>query len=148
MASMSVRTKRWNDPAEPDDGYRLLVCRYRPRGVPKVGEPWDAWCPALAPSKALHAAAYGKTGAPLDFPDYEKRFRAEMDARRFWITGYADRVRRGETVTLLCSSACTDEARCHRTIVKQLLERAAFPPAPRTAAQSVVKRRRAEGGSR
>jgi hypothetical protein len=71
-----------------------------------------------------------------------------MDARRFWITGYADRVRRGETVTLLCSSACTDESRCHRTIVKHLIDRAAFPPAPRTAAQSVVKRRRAEGGSR
>jgi len=24
-------------------------------------------------------------------------------------------------VTLLCSSACTDEARCHRTILRELL---------------------------
>ena len=23
-----IKTKRWNDPAEPGDGFRLLVCRY------------------------------------------------------------------------------------------------------------------------
>jgi len=33
-----VRTKRWHDPAEKDDGLRLLICRIRPRGVPKAKE--------------------------------------------------------------------------------------------------------------
>ena len=28
---------------------------------------------------------------------------------------------------MLCSSACVDPARCHRTIIKALLEEAAFP---------------------
>jgi len=37
-----VRTKRWNDPREPDDGFRLLVCRYRPRGLLKGDETCDA----------------------------------------------------------------------------------------------------------
>jgi uncharacterized protein YeaO (DUF488 family) len=123
---MPVRTKRWNDPAAPDDGLRVLICRYRPRGVPSAGEPWDAWTTALAPSKALHAAAYGKDGTPrLDFDEYERRFRREMESQQFWITGFARRVADGETVTLLCSSACTDEARCHRTLVKRMLEEAA-----------------------
>jgi uncharacterized protein YeaO (DUF488 family) len=109
-----VRTKRWNDPVSADDGFRLLICRYRPRGVPKLGEPWDAWCNALAPSKELHAARYGKTGAAIDFA-----------ARRYWIESFAERVRAGETLTLLCSSACEDAAACHRTLVQGLIEAAA-----------------------
>jgi uncharacterized protein YeaO (DUF488 family) len=128
---MPVRTKRWNDAIAPDDGLRVLICRYRPRGVPSAGEPWDAWTTALAPSKALHAAAYGKGGnEKLPFEEYARRFRAEMASQKFWIDGFAKRVAAGETVTLLCSSACTDEARCHRSIVKQLLEEVASPTAP------------------
>ena len=129
-----IRTKRWNDPIEPEDGYRLLICRYRPRGVPKSEETWDAWCKALAPSEALHAAAYGKNGPAITFPEYERRFREEMTRQRFWIAGFADHLRRGDTITLLCSSACVDPARCHRTLVKALIEeaaaRSASPAAP------------------
>lgn len=121
-----VRTKRWNDPREPEDGYRLLICRYRPRGVSKADETWDAWCKALGPSQELHAAAYGKSGPPIEFSEYERRFRAEMVRQRYWINGFAAHLQRSETITLLCSSACVDPARCHRTIVKALLEEAAL----------------------
>jgi uncharacterized protein YeaO (DUF488 family) len=139
---MAVRTKRYNDPASPDDGYRLLVCRYRPRGVARADETWDGWCKALAPSVELHAAAYGKGGPPISFAEYEVRFRREMERQRYWIEGFAARVRAGETLTLLCSSACTDEARCHRTIVRALLLEAAFPPEPTSAPRARVVRRR------
>ena len=122
---MPVRTKRWNDPKLPDDGLRLLICRYRPRGVAKSEETWDATCLALAPSKELHAAVYGKSGTAIDWHEYERRFRAEMAAQKYWIEGFAGRVRAGDTITLLCSSACEDESKCHRSIVKELIERAA-----------------------
>jgi uncharacterized protein YeaO (DUF488 family) len=58
MARDAVRiaTKRWNDPVDPADGRRILVCRYRPRGVPKDEEAWDEWMPHLGPSRELHAA--------------------------------------------------------------------------------------------
>lgn len=139
--SVPIRTKRWNDPPSPDDGYRLLICRYRPRGVSKSGEPWDAFCPALAPSVELHALAYGKTGEkPLEFAEYSRRFRTEMAARTYWIESFAKRVRAGDTITLLCSSACEDESRCHRSIVKELIEAAAFPSQTRPA--PVVRRTR------
>jgi uncharacterized protein YeaO (DUF488 family) len=134
---MPVCTKRWNDPPSPDDGYRLLICRYRPRGVRKADEPWDAFCPALGPSKELHAAYYGKTGAPIDYAEYERRFRHEMVSREYWIASFAKRVRAGDTITLLCSSACTDPARCHRTVVRELIEAAAFA---QSASASVVRR--------
>jgi len=140
-SSVPIQTKRWNDPKEPDDGYRLLVCRYRPRGVAKEEETWDAWCKALSPSEDLHAAIYGKSGPPISWDEYEVRFRAEMERQRYWIDGFAKHLQRGETITLLCSSACVDPSRCHRTIVKSLIEAAAFPPvsAPRNA--GVVRRR-------
>jgi len=57
-----IKTKRWNDPVEPGDGRRLLITRYRPRGVKKGEEPWDEWRKELAPSKELHADWYGKRG--------------------------------------------------------------------------------------
>ena len=125
---MPVRTKRWNEPRELEDGYRLLICRFRPRGVPKLSEPWDAWCNALGPSEELHAAAYGKRGPAIEFAEYERRFLSEMERQRYWIAGFAAHLRRGETITLLCSSACVDASRCHRTIVKRLLEEAAALP--------------------
>lgn len=145
VCTMSLRTKRWNEPAEPDDGYRLLITRYRPRGVPREREPWSAWCNALAPSTELHAAAYGKTGSPpIPFSEYERRFLEEMAHQRFWIESFAHRLAKGETLTLLCSSACIDETRCHRTLVKRLLEEASFPPALDVAPTGprVVRRKR------
>jgi uncharacterized protein YeaO (DUF488 family) len=118
---MPVKTKRWNDPREPDDGFRLLVCRYRPRGVPRAVEPWDAWWPDLGPSRDLHAAYYGKHGAPIGFDAYTPRYLEEMKAQTARIERLAELVARGTTVTLLCSSACTDPARCHRTLLAGLI---------------------------
>src|SRR5438309_1818424 len=73
-----IRTKRWNDAPEPEDGLRVLVCRYRPRGVRKDQEPWDAWMEDLGPSRELHAAFYGKEEAPIDWPEYRRRYLDEM----------------------------------------------------------------------
>ncbi|HET6280481.1 MAG TPA: DUF488 family protein [Polyangia bacterium] len=129
---MALRTKRWNDPALAADGYRLLVCRIRPRGVAKATEPWDAWWPELGPSRPLLDAFHGKTAAPIDFArEYAPRYLEEMrGAAQTWrIRSLAQRVAGGETITLLCSSACVDPDRCHRTLLKRLVEQAAAPSA-------------------
>jgi uncharacterized protein YeaO (DUF488 family) len=119
----AIRMKRWNDPAEPADGTRILICRYRPRGLRTEDETWDEWLVNLAPSKELHAAAYGKTGcSPLPWPQYRSRYLKEMQSQREAIRTLADRVRRGETITLMCSSACERESRCHRSLLKELIE--------------------------
>jgi hypothetical protein len=45
------------------------------------------------------------------------------------IQALAQRVASGETITLLCSSQCTREDRCHRSLLKALIERElAAPP--------------------
>jgi uncharacterized protein YeaO (DUF488 family) len=118
-----IKTKRWNDAVERDDGYRVLVCRYRPRGVRKDAETWHAWSPELGPGRELHADYYGKRGAPIGWSEYRRRYLAEMSKQGLAIAKLAARVASGETVTLLCSSACVDLERCHRTLLKVLVER-------------------------
>ncbi len=119
---MPIKTKQWDDPREADDGHRLLVSRYRPRGIAKADETWDAWEPKLGPTRELHAAFYGKGGVPVNWPLYRNRYRLEMRGQRDAIAALAARSRGGETITLLCSSACTRESRCHRSLLKQLIE--------------------------
>lgn len=119
---MPIRTRRWNDPPEPEDGYRLLICRYRPRGVSKAGETWDAWEPRLGPSKSLHREVYPLSGSAISWPQYRQRYLAEMRQQKPLIRSLAARVAHGETITLLCSSACTRESRCHRSLLKELIE--------------------------
>ena len=125
MAPGAIRTRRWNDPALPDDGARILVCRFRPRGVRKERETWDEWWPELGPSPALHAAAYGKGQPAIEWGAYRGRYLAELaeDPARFHLRALVHRVRAGAALTLLCSSACTDEARCHRSLLREQILR-------------------------
>lgn len=148
---MPIHTKRWNDPVEPSDGFRLLVCRLRPRGVPARSQPWDAWWPDLGPSRQLLDEFHGKAapsrplpplpapavrtarrasarvapvaGAAVPWASYVPRYLDEMrgGAQVWRIRALAQRVAGGETITLLCSSACTDPARCHRTLLARLI---------------------------
>jgi len=120
---MPIRTKRWNDPPAAEDGFRLLVCRLRPRGVPTRGQPWEEWWPDLGPSRRLLDAFHGKAVSPLPWADYVPRYLDEMQgSAQVWrIRALAERVAAGETVTLLCSSACTDPERCHRTVLARLI---------------------------
>jgi uncharacterized protein YeaO (DUF488 family) len=122
---MPIKTRRWNDPAEGDEGLRVLICRYRPRGVSKADETWDVWYPDLGPSRELHAAVYTDTASKIAWPQYRRRYLEEQRTNRQRIEALAGRVRNGQTITLLCSSACVREARCHRSILKELIEAAA-----------------------
>lgn len=122
---MPIKTRRWNDPGGPDQGFRLLVTRYRPRGVRKEDETWDQWMPALGPSKELHAAVYADRSSPIPWAQYRRRYLQEQRQNQDVIKDLAKRVRAGETITLLCSSACVREERCHRSLLRQLIEQAA-----------------------
>ncbi len=120
-----IKTKRWDDPREADDGFRLLICRYRPRALPKKKETWDLWWGQLGPSKELHAAFYGKHGqAPIGWKEYRQRYLDEMkgEEQQDRIAVLAEKLAAGKTITLLCSSACTDSTHCHRTLLKELIE--------------------------
>jgi uncharacterized protein YeaO (DUF488 family) len=114
-----VTTRRWNDPPLAGEGTRILITRYRPRGVPKADEPWDEWWPALGPSRQLHAAAYGKGQPAIAFSEYRRRYLSEIADPHadFHVRALANRIAAGESLALLCSSACADAERCHRSLL-------------------------------
>jgi uncharacterized protein YeaO (DUF488 family) len=128
--TMPLFTKRWDDDPSPTDGLRILICRYRPRALKKEFETWNLWYPELAPSTQLHAAAYGKQGLKIGWEIYRRRYLLEMrhpDAQAR-IKELLTRLHLHESLTLLCSSACTRESRCHRSLLAELLE----PPSETT----------------
>ena len=110
-----IRTKRIYEAPSPDDGHRLLVMRMWPRGIRK--EAVDEWQPDLGPSRGLIADF--RQGR-IDWPQFAARYQAEMAERGELLARVREQAQR-ETVTLLCS--CADESRCHRTLLKGLLER-------------------------
>lgn len=118
-----IKTKRWNDPIEPSDGWRLLICRYRPRALRKELETWHCWWKVLGPSRELHADAYGKFKPPISRTEYNERYLQEMKAPQAQkaINFIKEYLKRGNTLTLLCSSACVDAEKCHRSLLKGIL---------------------------
>lgn len=106
--------------ASPEDGTRILVMRYYPRGVRRehVGE----WIRDLAPSRALLKWCWTSQGE-LD-PDiyantWKRRYREEMEQRVDLIEGLRVRLRNGETLTLLC--ACHRPDDCHRLELAKII---------------------------
>jgi uncharacterized protein YeaO (DUF488 family) len=121
---MPLHTKRWNDPVDPTDGTRILITRFRPRGLPKAEETWTEWMTNLAPSKELLGRYNNKIGTGISWNDYRAGYLREMRAQHEAIVALAERVRQGETITLLCSSQCVRESRCHRSLLRELIEKA------------------------
>ncbi len=114
---MPIRLKRVYEPPSPDDGERLLVMRTWPRGVRK--EQVDRWDRGLAPSRDLLRDLNTHT---IDWGEYTWRFLWEMANRPDAVTSVQELrdVAARETVTLLCW--CPDEDRCHRGLLRGLLE--------------------------
>jgi uncharacterized protein YeaO (DUF488 family) len=126
-----IQTRRWCDKVSDEGGIKVLVCRYRPRAVPKKDETWTIWKKDLGPSKELHAAFYGKTGAEaISWEEFARRYREEMQTQEDEIAVLAEMAVAGKSITLMCSSACTSELRCHRSLLRQLIEEQMAAPTP------------------
>jgi uncharacterized protein YeaO (DUF488 family) len=119
---MPVRTKRIYDPPHPDDGRRILVMRYWPRGVRKSAV--DEWRKELGTSPTL--IRDWKSGA-IQWPEFARRYRKEVAGQSDLIRKLAAQAKH-ETVTLLCG--CEDEAHCHRTLLKEMIARSASRARP------------------
>jgi uncharacterized protein YeaO (DUF488 family) len=86
-----------------------------PRGIRK--DAVDEWQPDLGPSRSLIADF---RQGHIDWPQFASRYQAEMAEKGELLARVREQAQQ-ETVTLLCS--CADENRCHRTLLKGLLER-------------------------
>ncbi len=120
---MALRVVRLGSPRSPGEGLRLGTVRRPPRGVPRSEHAsrdfYDVWLPGLAPSEALVKQA-------LQAPDerawraFARRYRAEM-ARPEAARLLALLAALSRQTDLAVGCYCEDEARCHRSVLRELL---------------------------
>lgn len=70
-----ITTKRAYEPAEPEDGFRVLVDRLWPRGLKKADAKVDLWLREIAPSPELRRW-FGHR--PDRWEAFRDRYRAEL----------------------------------------------------------------------
>ena len=121
---MGIRIVRLGTARAPEEGLRIGTVRRPPRGVPKAEfarQDWyDVWYPNLAPSAdTMKLGQQSQTEA--DWSVFMRRYRAEMAA--------ADASRSLDLLAALSHTAnfslgcyCEDERRCHRSILRELLQ--------------------------
>ena len=110
------------DPKAKDDGLRVLVMQYWPRGVKR--EKIDVWYRELGTSKELIKA--WKAGR-VTWPQFRKRYLVDLkeERKQVLIRELANRAKK-EKITLLCG--CRNPNACHRILLKEEIERAENSP--------------------
>ena len=120
---MSIRIVRLGSDRARGEGLRIGTVRRPPRGVAKErfsAENWyDAWLPQLAPSAELVQQALGATTA-REWDAFVRKYRSEMkrpDNERL----VALLAALSHTTDFSVGCYCQDEARCHRSVLRELL---------------------------
>lgn len=123
---MAVRVVRLGSPRLAGEGLRVGTVRRPPRGVPRsqfaVQNWYDVWYPNLSPSAStVKLASQAKDDA--QWRRFVALYRREMNA--------LENRRSLELLAALSHSAdfsvgcyCEDESRCHRSVLRLLLEEA------------------------
>lgn len=120
---MAVRVVRLGTPRARGEGTRIGTVRRSPRGVPRAEfaqrDFYDVWFPNLSPSpETLKLGLGAQTDA--QWAAFARKYRAEMAA--------PDPAHAIELLAVLSRHAdfsvgcyCEDEARCHRSVLRELL---------------------------
>ena len=121
---MVIKVLRLGSARGKDEGLRLGTVRRPPRGVPKTqfaAQNWyDVWYPNLAPSvETMKLGQDART--PAQWAAFMRRYRAEMaqpDASRSLDLLAA----LSHQTNLSLGCYCKEEARCHRSVLRALLQ--------------------------
>ena len=120
---MSVRIVRLGTPRAPGEGVRIGTVRRPPRGVPKsrfASDNWyDVWFPNLAPSEETMRLGLGAR-TPAQWRGFVRRFRSEMATPQAK-HDLALLAALSHSADFSVGCYCADEARCHRSILRELL---------------------------
>ena len=124
---MPIRIVRLGTDRAHGEGLRIGTVRRPPRGVPKsefASQNWyDVWYPNLAPSVETMkmAQAAQASGVASEWNAFGRKFKSEM--------AEADASRSLDLLAALSHQTsfsvgcyCEDEARCHRSVLRELLQ--------------------------
>jgi len=121
---MSIAVVRLGSPRKPHEGLRLGTVRRPPRGAPKSEfakrDFYDVWLPNLSPSQELVSFALASRDEK-SWKTFVRKFRAEMakpDAARLLDLLAA----LSHQTNFAVGCYCENEERCHRSVLKELLE--------------------------
>ena len=120
---MSVSIVQLGSPRAADEGVRIGTVRRPPRGVPRTDfatrDYYDVWLPNLSPDAELVKEAKA-VASDAEWAAFAKKFRTEMNS--------SDTSKVLDLLAALSKTAnfsvgcyCEDESRCHRSILRQLL---------------------------
>ncbi|SHF96345.1 Uncharacterized conserved protein YeaO, DUF488 family [Microbulbifer donghaiensis] len=121
---MAVHIVRLGTARHRDEGLRIGTVRRPPRGVPKsefaTRNYYDVWLPQLSPSPEVMKLAQ-MAASPVEFEKAMRQFQQEM--------GKPDNNHLLDVLAALSGSVnfsvgcyCEEEGRCHRSVLRRLLE--------------------------
>lgn len=114
-----IKTKSIYQERSEGDGLRVLVTRYWPRGIRK--EAVDMWLRDLGPDSELIRKWKSEE---IPWEEFRKSYRAEFktERKKELLKELREAIEKfeGGEATLLCT--CQEEDRCHRSLLKRLLE--------------------------
>lgn len=121
---MAVRVVRLGSKRRKGEGLRIGTVRRPPRGVPKskfASQNWyDVWFPNLAPSVPTMKMAQ-RSKFDKDWRAFRKKYRAEM-AKPENTRALALLAALSHRTNFSVGCYCEDEAHCHRSVLRALLE--------------------------
>ena len=121
---MALRIVRLGTDRHKDEGLRIGTVRRPPRGVPKseyAAQNWyDVWLPNVSPTPELmKLGQVAKTDK--EWAIFARKYRAEMKRpENSRILDLLAALSHNTHISVGCY--CENEARCHRTILKEILE--------------------------
>ncbi len=121
---MAIRVVRLGSPRGHDEGLRIGTVRHPPRGVRKEDfarrDFYDVWFPNLSPSDDLIKAFRASEGDG-GWKTFKRHFLAEMKepgaAKDLDLLAALS-----HHTNLAIGCYCEDESRCHRSILRELLQ--------------------------
>ena len=121
---MAIRIVQLGRPRAPGEGLRIGTVRRPPRGVPKSEfarrDYYDVWLPNLAPSAALMTKGRAAV-TDAEWAAFASAYRKEMaQADASHVIDLLAAMSHHSDCALGCY--CDNEARCHRAILRALLE--------------------------
>jgi uncharacterized protein YeaO (DUF488 family) len=120
---MTIRVVRLGSPRLTEEGIRIGTVRRPPRGVPKSefsSQNWyDVWFPNLAPSVETMKIGQG-ANTPAQWSAFVRKYRSEMATPE---ASHALELLAALShhTNLSVGCYCADEARCHRSVLRELL---------------------------
>ena len=115
IPAANIRLKRAYEPADPDDGRRILTDRLWPRGVSKAKAALDQWMKDIAPSTELRQW-FGH--APERWDGFRERYTKELHQNPGLLAELRDLARK-EPITLVYSAH--DEAHNDAVVLRDVL---------------------------